>query len=147
MFGFGFWRRDDSRRRLAMAHAALPESAAQRGDPPKIAAHLGTTEAALFAEYLVVDESDSGAALVVYPRRRQWNGGHYLTDAETYGVDTPCVFLGDDGCQIHEVKPAGGVRYKCWDEATHGEPPGCEWTEEQVMALGWDGDRYQGDDE
>lgn len=152
------------RRQLQMAHAALPPSAGQRGadacchsgrccwsgpcelspsDPPKIAAHLGVTETDLFARYLVVDESRFRDGFRVIPRRRQWTAGRYLTNAETYDADTPCVFLGDgNACQIHDAKPAGGVFYKCWDPDTHGEPPGVEWSKEQVMALGWDGDEW-----
>lgn len=161
-----FVRQDDFRRRLQMAHDALSESAAAKGedaccksgrccwsgpcrlapgDETKIAVHLGVTVGELFAQYLVVDENRAGDALVVFPRRRQWEGGHYLSDDETYDADTPCVFLTDaDGCQIHGAKPSGGAHYKCWDTSTHGEPPGCEWSEEQVMALGWNGDRFWG---
>jgi len=159
-----FGRQEDFRLRLALAHDALPNPASDRGeqsccrsgrccwsgpcqlapaDAPKIAAHLGVTVEALFADSLVVDETIDGSALRVMPRREQQGGGRFLSDDETYDVG-PCAFLGaDNACEIHAVKPAGGAHYKCWDAATHGEPPGCAWTEEQVKALGWDGDRWR----
>lgn len=162
-----FWREDGFRRRLKMAHDALPKGASERGetsccrsgrccwtgpcelnplDPPRIAAHLGITEADLFAQYLVVDERLHGPGLRVIPRRKQWPGGVFLTNEETFDADTPCVFLGDDnGCQNHDAKPTGGAFYKCWDPSTHGSPANTVWTEEQVLALDWDGNRWRDD--
>lgn len=158
------WRSLDFHRRLQMVHDGLPPRAIDRGetsccrsgrccwtgscelspaDVAPIAAHLGISPDALFRDYLVVDDRISEDGLRVMPRRAQQTGGHFLSDAETYDVDAACVFLtAANECRIHAVKPAGGAHYQCWNEDTHGSPPGCVWTEDQVRALGWDGDRW-----
>lgn len=107
-------------------------------DPERIATHLGITVAELFSKYLVVDEI--GLQLLLLPRRKEQEGGRYLSAAETFDCDTPCVFLGEDNaCQIHDVKPVGGKHFKCWDPSTGQPPEGVEWTEEALIRLGWDG--------
>lgn len=159
---FHFLKHDDFVRRIQQAHSKLPPNAEAEGkteccrsgrccwsgpcrlapgDEVALAAHLGMTVQELFQKHLVVDSTEGG--FVVMPRRAEWEGGHYLTDDETYDANTPCVFLTPDGCQVHDAKPTGGRYYKCWDNSTHKTtPPGCTWTREQVEALGWDGETW-----
>ncbi len=109
------------------------------GDPERIAAHLGTSAAALFREYLVVDRFDLGLCLL--PRRTEQEGGRFLRDDETYDVDTPCVFLtAEHACRIHDVKPAGGRQFACWLPKTERAAlPRYTWTTADLETLGWDG--------
>lgn len=72
--GFVFFRRDDIRR---------------------AAAHLGMTQAAFSAEYLI--KTSDGWAVTVSPRK-------------------PCVFLTPKGCAINDAKPVQCSTFPYWKE-------------------------------
>ena len=72
--GFVFFRRDDIRR---------------------AAAHLGMTQAAFTARYLI--KTSDGWAIAVTNRK-------------------PCVFLSDKGCAINEAKPVQCSTFPYWKE-------------------------------
>lgn len=62
-----------------------------------------------------------------------------ISSAETYDLDTPCVFLdekNDNACKIHDVKPVGGKSFKCWEPDSGVEPT---WDKVDLVKLGWDG--------
>lgn len=162
---FNFFKQRDFVRRLRVAHDALPKSAQETGaktcarsgrccwsgpcelapgDEQQLAAHLSLSVEDLFRSYLVVDyrrgsSYGSPDRLRVMPRRENQDGGAFLTSDQTYDVGA-CVFLAAGCCSVHKVKPTGGRYYECWNPSTHGSPPGCDWTREQVEAIGWDGE-------
>ena len=107
-------------------------------DVPKIAAHLGLTENELFRQRLVVDEIGGVTCLV--PARQHQVGeftGRMLPNDETFSIKSPCTFLGpDNSCTIHEVKPHDCREFKCW---TGQYPEPCQFPEDQLKQLGWDG--------
>lgn len=109
--------------------------ALDQDDIGRIADHLGKTPQELFRENLIVD--DFGHGLLLLPRRKQQAGGRMITSAETYDIDTPCVFLGEsNACEIHDVKPSGCRNFMCWSKQSHPEPI---WQREELVSLGWDG--------
>ena len=109
------------------------------GDPERLAAYLGLTVEETFRRHLVVDYFKG--RLRVLPRRGQQTGGVYLSDDETYDIDTPCTFLVDRACAVHDAKPTGGAAWHCgMSAAEQAALPEPEWTREAVMALGWDGE-------
>lgn len=119
------------------------------GDEQRIADHLGVAVPELFRSSLVVDNMQDGVGYRVLPRRGQQEGGRYLTSRETFDLDTPCVFLDvehDNACRIQPVKPQGGAQFVCTlTDAEIKALPHPTWTEEQLAALGWDGDADGGD--
>lgn len=149
--------RQQSRLALAVIQAASPTASDKRlteccrsgvccwrrpgalaaDDVPRIAAHLGVTEAELFAQCLVVD--GWGDEEMLLPRRAHQTGGRMIGWRETYDTDSPCVFLdqeNDNACRIHEVKPWSCRAFKCWEGNGPDSPT---MTTEELARLGWDG--------
>ena len=109
------------------------------GDEVKLAEFLDLTVRELFHEYLVVD-TDSDEHLTVRPRRVEQMGGCYLTEDQTYDIDTPCIFLDtekNNACKVHKVKPTEGRLIGCW--MVEKDIPIPSWTRKQIIALGWNG--------
>jgi len=115
-------------------------------DIPTIAKYLNITEKELFNKYLVVDEI-TWSSLVILPRRHSQEdlAGKYVPSNRTYDMDTPCVFFDDEKriCAIHNVKPTGGRSYGCYSK--NNEHQDYSWDEEDVIKLGWNGDKYWDD--
>lgn len=115
------------------------------GDAERMAALLKISPTEVFREYLIVDDLGDGSGLRLLPRREQQTGGRYLTVAETYDIDTPCVFLdvaNGNACRVQAAKPHGGARFHCtMAPAEIAALPPPRWTEEQLVAIGWDGER------
>lgn len=113
------------------------------GDEVRLAQHLGLSVQETFKKYLVVDEF--AGRLRLLPRRGQQDGGEYLTDSQTFDIDTPCVFLRPDeqnACSVHPAKPTGGASWSCsMSQAEQDALPQPAWTHEALMAIGWDGER------
>jgi hypothetical protein len=123
-----------------------------RQDVPRLASHLGITPPELFREYLVVDEYQGG--LVLRPRRTSQEGGRWLTADQSFETD-PCIFIHENGedskprtvCEIHDVKPARAATGGCWDREETPRLAVPTWTEDELRALGWSGDRYEPEDD
>lgn len=113
------------------------------GDVERIADHLEVTPRDVFAQFLVVDEVDGRLMLV--PRRGEQDGGVYLRAEQTYDISTPCIFLdveNGNACKVHAAKPTGGALWTCsMSAAEMAAIPRPAWTREQLIELGWDGDR------
>lgn len=94
-----------------------------------------------FRTFCVVDDLHN--KLTVVPRRSGQAdvAGTYLNSDRTYDIDTPCVFLNTDSneCRIHEAKPQACVEFKCWNPVKGAKVH--SWSEEDMKALGWDGNR------
>lgn len=106
-------------------------------DVPKIAKHLKITEKELFNKYLAVDEIQLKYCLLPIRENQTHISGKFVPVHETYNIDTPCTFLKEKKCSIHEVKPTACKGLHCWEE-----PNGSgivEWTHDELMSLGWDG--------
>lgn len=102
-----------------------------------IAEHLGLSQGGFFMTYCMVDEFDE--VFTVIFRRKHQTGGKYITTAESWSVETPCVMLNEDRrCVIHDNKPAQCAKNKCWDTNLEATKP--SWTEKELTALGWDGE-------
>ena len=113
-------------------------------DLRRLAAVFLISQEEFFKQYCVVDNPTGGNPVVVLRRGHQTEWvGHYLSSKETYSIESPCVFFEEAGfrkensCKVHWNKPAECADYKCWEE---GKPPKVEWSEAELMALGWDGD-------
>lgn len=73
----------------------------EQKDVSRIAQHLGLSRREFARQYLQVFLPEDSAA--VKPRMTE-NG---------------CVFLKDNACSIHQVKPKGGREYECWTAQPH----------------------------
>lgn len=111
------------------------------GDVERLAAHLGLTVQETFKQYLIVDQLDGKYRLL--PRRGEQEGGLFLTAAQTFDIDTPCIFLDteDNNCKVHDAKPTGGAHWSCSMSASENAAlPKPKWTREDLMSLGWNGE-------
>lgn len=116
--------------------------ALEESDVQPIADHLGLTPKELFAQFLVVDEIRGQLKLL--PRRKTQEGGRKLGWRETYAIDSPCVFLGENNeCTIHDVKPSECREFKCW-ESQEEKDVVAVIKEQFLLDLGWSG--YDPDD-
>ena len=114
-------------------------------DLKKLAVHKGISEQEFFEQYCVVDNPGSSVWCPTLRRKHQ-EGGKFLSDAETFSVQSPCVFLSSENkCEVHEVKPTECQAYKCWEPA--GKRPKFSWTIEELLELGWDGLHSDDDDD
>lgn len=108
-------------------------------DVAVISAHLGLSRQEFFWQYLKVDRIKG--VLCLLPRRKDQEGGSWVTCEDSWSMDTPCVFLDtehENACTIHDVKPVGCRNFKCWDASTVGVKQE-EWSVEALRELGWDG--------
>lgn len=115
------------------------------GDVERLAAHLSLTPPEVFRQYLVVDmltDSSGRSTLRLLPRREHQVGGVFVTAAESWSIETPCVFLVDGkACRVHDAKPTGGAAWSCSMSAAEvAAMPSPVWTREALTALGWDGE-------
>lgn len=120
-----------------------------KGEPERIAAHLGITPQQLFREHLIVDAMRG--ELQLRPRRGQQAGGTFLTPEQTYDIDTPCTFLdpsAQNACRIHDAKPAAGASWHCGmsDAEAAALPRPAPWDPADLAELGWDGKGAFGED-
>lgn len=110
------------------------------------AALLEITPEAFFKEYCVVD--DIHGRITVVPRRVEQAdiAGTFIAASRTFDIDTPCVFLSTESkdCKLHAAKPQACAEFKCWKPDPSQEV--CGWSEDDIKALGWDGDKYPEDD-
>jgi Fe-S-cluster containining protein len=115
-------------------------------DVKNIANFLNITEEDLFETYLCVDEIKN--KLILLPIRHQQKNwaGEYLPSERTFDCDTPCIFNDEKTnlCKIHEVKPVGGRSMFCNDPKI---TTACliEWNKKDLEELGWDGSKYNED--
>lgn len=116
-------------------------------DVPKIAEYLGITEEELFKTKLAVDSIEGVTVLLPLRKHQSEHGGQMLPWRETYSIESPCTFFGDDNrCTIHEVKPHDCRAFKCWE---HQQWQPLEFPTDGLKALGWDGrdsDDYEFED-
>lgn len=110
------------------------------------AALMDMTAQNFFKEYCVVDELASG--LCVMPRRVEQDDvkGTFLQADRTFDISTPCVFLNEKtgNCGIHDSKPDSCRTFECWVPDSGSMPV---WSEADVKTLGWNGNKYEWDDE
>ena len=118
---------------------AGPENLAQT------AALMNMAPEAFFKAYCVVD--DLHGEITVVPRRVEQAdvAGTMLTSERTFDFDTPCVFLDTEKkeCKVHAAKPQSCAVFKCWEPQQ--DQVVCGWTQDDIKALGWDGDLYPED--
>jgi len=88
-------------------------------DVDRISSHLGLTPQEFFQQYCVVDVNDDGYKILLRRRGEKAIAGELLSAAQTWNIDTPCVFLADNLCQVHDVKPAECAGFHCWLKEDH----------------------------
>lgn len=111
-----------------------------RADLERLAAREGLTPAVFFARFCVVD--DPGDILGPVLRREHQAAGEYLSQRETYSIETPCVYHDAAvGCRVHDIKPEQCQRCECWKPDDDSVPDVAAWKEEDLRALGWNGER------
>lgn len=110
-------------------------------DLTRLAAHKGLSPSEFFRQFCVVDTHVRDAALIVRLRRSHQTGGEMTGWRETFSVESPCVFLTPDGCEVHAVKPECCAAYKCWspDPSDVVADRMRRWSRDEIAALGWDG--------
>jgi len=99
-----------------------------------IADCLGFTPRELFEKRLVVDFLHEG--YVVLPVRvEQWHwAGGFLPSSATWDCETPCIFLENNRCQIHEIKPRCARDSECWSEK-QPDISASHWSAEQLESI------------
>jgi Fe-S-cluster containining protein len=106
-------------------------------DVNRLAAHFKLTAKEFFKKYCCVDYHDDKYILRFIRHNETSLAGTYLSSDQTYNIDTPCIFLKDSLCSVHDVKPEVGRRFQCWIENDFESP---SMSYEQLIALGWDGE-------
>ena len=105
------------------------------GEAEKVAAYLGLSVQETFDKYLAVDyweryEDDRGNILVLSPATTIMEPGTMYPSAPC----GQCIFLRDNRCSIHEVKP-----YEC-RQTTHLKD---QISYHEKVAFSWDKEEYQ----
>ncbi len=114
-------------------------------DLKRLAGAMGVSEREFFRTYCAVDEFDRGICVIL--RRKHQTGGKWISAEESFSIESPCVFLDDEArvCEVHEIKPSECAVYQCW--AKPDTEVQVRWTHEQILALGWDGDKFDYDND
>lgn len=114
--------------------------ALNKEDLSRLAKYMDLTESQFFLEYCAVDEFGSKTIIM---RRKHQSGGEFITADESYSIQSPCVMLTDENkCSIHAIKPEQGKSFKCWENHKDAKLP--EWSNDEIKALGWDGNDDDG---
>ena len=95
-----------------------------------------------FQKYLIVDKINSTYCLLPIRQEQTDVSGTFLSARRTYDMNTSCIFHDKNkGCTIQWIKPIGGREFECWNTEKQIAPLP-EWSREELMELGWDGDTY-----
>lgn len=117
----------------------------------RLAERFGLTDAEFFQKRCVIDNPGTSNYCPVLIRTHQTDmAGHYLQTSETYSFDSPCSFLsradGVHSCELQSDKPPECAGHECWNP-TDVDSKKYEWTDEELKALGWDGEDTDYDDD
>jgi len=114
-----------------------------------IARSLGKTDREFFLECCVIDNPGGSSLCPVLIRsHQQHHAGYYLPAQETYSFDSPCAFLDQENgnaCKFHSTKPFECSSHDCWNDSSIELK--YNWSNEELIALGWSGYVGNGGDE
>lgn len=98
-----------------------------------------------FKQFCIVDStslytSQTEDKWILMLKRAHQQGGVFLSSDETFSFQSPCIFLIDKKCSVHEDKPKLCKEFKCWDKSTSSALDDVfSWTKKELEELGWDG--------
>lgn len=89
-------------------------------DLPNIAEFLNITIEKLISDYLILDYwvSEEGSDYYFCPKRISDSQFDIIASFSWAFSDEPCIFLENNKCKIHKIKPRGGREMNCEDKTT-----------------------------
>ena len=89
-------------------------------DIPKLLKHFNMDLLDFFKKYLIAvsvgSDECANETLMMFPVKCDENGkriNKYISDEEYFETQGKCIFLNNNKCSIHTIKPFGGDFYKC----------------------------------
>lgn len=112
-------------------------------DIETLAANHGMTINGFFSRYCVVSERLGARVPRLVRANEEHLAGRYITDAQSWNIDAPCVFLVEENgvstCGVYTKRPAECMVSKCWELASRVDAMQIAWSDSELIALGWDG--------
>jgi len=96
----------------------------------RVAEFIEITEKALFMTLLTINPYSDKIYNIIGVRQHQICNGNVLPKSEFYSLISPCKFLKDNKCLIHEVKPKTSRLFKCWEETDINSP---KYSKEEIL--------------
>lgn len=106
-------------------------------DLKRISNFLNITKKELIKKYLILDYwvESTGSLYLYSPKRITDNNDRIASFSWAFSSD-PCIFLENNLCKIHDVKPRGGREYICGIENTYSKyEAGVLWKENKYLKV------------
>lgn len=107
-----------------------------KADLNRLAGLYALSAETFFTKYCMVDDISGNYHVIL--RRKHQKGGMFISHAQSYSIESPCVFLDEANnlCTIHENKPEQCGKYACWENVPDSTKK-YAWVLSDIEALGY----------